>query len=38
MGTKTKLCRLDQVMSTAVISHANGEAQANCKSRWLRMP
>ena len=38
MGTKTKLCRLDQVMSTAAISQTNCEGQANPKSRWLRMP
>ena len=35
MGTKTKSCRLDQVMLTDVISQANCEGQANPKSRWL---
>ena len=38
MGTKTKSCRLDKVMSNAVISQANCEGQANPKSRWLRTP
>ena len=38
MGTKTKSCRLDQVMSTGAISQANCEGQANTKSRWLRTP
>ena len=37
-GTKTKLHRLDQVMSNAAISQANCERQVNLKSRWLRKP
>ena len=35
---KPKSCRLDQVLSTAVISQANCEGQANPKCRWLSMP
>ena len=38
MGTKTKSCILDQVMSNAVISQVNSEGQINLKSGWLWMP
>ena len=37
-GTKTKLHRLDQVMSNDAISQANSEGQINIMSRWLWMP